>query len=188
MPALPVDPLPRVTTHLVLRRLRLGDLVDFQAYRSDPNVGLYQGWLPMSTDEANAFIREMSIATVGRVDEWMQLGIADRVTDRLIGDIGICVRGGASPHCEIGYSLSADWQGQGLATEAVSTALMLLLDCTEIDRVVAVTDAKNGASMRLLERVGMTLASTEDAVFRGEPCTEHMFVVHRSEVVANRRH
>ena len=163
----------------MLRRFRLADLESFQAYRADPEVGRYQGWVPMSTDAAIVFFNAMSVATFGEVDQWMQIAIADPVTDQLLGDIGICVHGGDDAHGEIGYSIAAAWQQRGLAAEAVRAALALVFECSGIARVVAVTDARNVASLRLLQRVGMTHTSSEDTVFRGESCTEHTFVLSR---------
>ena len=46
------DPLPRHGQRITLRRLSLADLEAFQAYRSDPIVGLYQSWTPLSQDAA----------------------------------------------------------------------------------------------------------------------------------------
>ena len=41
----------------------------------------------------------------------------------------------------------------------------------------ATTDSRNDASIRLLERSGFKRQETRDAVFRGEPCTEHVYVL-----------
>jgi hypothetical protein len=56
------DQLPRFGNGFVLRRLRADDLAEFQAYRRDPELGRYQGWLPVSDEEALAFLREMNAA------------------------------------------------------------------------------------------------------------------------------
>ena len=181
-----VDPLPRRAARVVLRRFRLADLESFQAYRADPEVGRYQGWVPMTTAAAIMFINAMSVATFGEADQWMQIAIADPVTDQLIGDIGICVHGGADAHTEIGYSIAAAWQQQGLGAEAVRAALAMAFECSGIERVVAVTDARNVASVRLLQRIGMTHTSSADAEFRGEPCTERTFILSRSAFQADR--
>lgn len=174
-----VDPLPRRAARVVLRRFRATDVELFQAYRSDPEVGRYQGWLPMTTEAAIVFINTMSVASFGEMDQWMQVAIADPATDQLIGDIGICVHAGDCAHAEIGYSIARAWQGRGLGAEAVRAALALAFDCSGIERVVAVSDARNMASLRLLQRVGMTQVASEDTVFRGEPCTELTFVLSR---------
>lgn len=174
-----LDPLPRQGPRITLRRLRVADLEPFQAYRGDPAVGRFQGWSPMTTSEAVAFLSEMSTAAFGQDGAWFQLGIAERSTDRLIGDLGVCLRSAEDRHAEIGFTLAAEFQGKGLAAEAVREALALLFEETDIARVIAITDARNQASIRLLQRVGMTRNETVSAVFRGEPCEEHVFVLSR---------
>jgi hypothetical protein len=82
------------------------------------------------------------------------LGIADRASNALIGDIGLCVSSGEE-EAEIGFTLCAQAQGLGLATEAVSEAIDLLFEHTAIARVVSITDVRNLPSVRLLERVHM---------------------------------
>lgn len=179
------DPLPRQGPRISLRRLRVADLELFQAYRADPNVGRFQGWSPMSTSEATAFLSDMSTAAFGKDGAWFQIGIAERSTDRLIGDLGVCLRRAEDRYAEIGFTLAAESQGQGLASEAVREALVLLFEQTDVARVIAITDTRNDASIRLLQRVGMTLTETVSAVFRGEPCEEHVFVLSRPEAPHN---
>jgi hypothetical protein len=87
------DPLPIATPRTVLRRLSTDDLHDFQAYRTDPEVGLYQGWVPVLGAQALAFLARMRRAPLFVPGEWAQIGIALRpgaaLETPLIGDIGI---------------------------------------------------------------------------------------------------
>lgn len=175
---MPSDPFPRPATRVVLRRLSPGDLEDFQAYRSDPEVARYQSWSRMSADEASAFLAERGAAPFGRPG-WFQIGIAERSTGRLVGDIGICLQQNSAEPAEIGFTLAAQSQGQGLASEAVREALALLFENTEVAEVLAITDTRNQASMGLLERIGFRRRQTVPAVFRGEPCTEHVYWMRR---------
>jgi RimJ/RimL family protein N-acetyltransferase len=170
------DCLPRSTPRLLLRRLASGDLKDFQAYRHDPEVGRYQGWLPTDDRAAETFLAEMGRIDIFQPGVWFQLGIADRSSGRLIGDIGICVAMDGN-EAEIGFSLCADAQGRGLATEAVREAVALLFEQAGVARVVGITDARNLPSIRLLERVGMRRQQTVAALFRGEPCQEHHYAM-----------
>lgn len=174
------DPLPRAGDRVVLRRLRRDDLRAFQAYRHDPEVGRYQGWSPQPDAEAAAFLGEMAGVAIFPAGDWAQLAIADRATGALIGDVGVCVAadGGSA---EIGFTLARASQGRGLAAEAVGAAIRLVFDRTEVARVVAVTDARNGAAIRLLERLGMRRVASAPATFRGEPCVEHTYVAPRPE-------
>jgi hypothetical protein len=73
----------------VLRRLASSDLADFQAYRHDPALAQFQGWSATSDEEASRFLVRMSAIDLLRPGTWSQLGIADAVTQRLLGDIGL---------------------------------------------------------------------------------------------------
>ena len=174
------DPLPRHGKRTALRRLSTSDLARFQAYRVNPEVGRYQGWSAKSTEEAEAFLAEMAAAPLFVPGEWVQLAIAESGTDHLIGDIGVCVRGGNENSVEIGFTLAPEAQGKGLGSEAVRETIAMLFEFTPVETVIAITDTRNLPSIRLLERVGMRLKETVESAFRGEPCTEHVFEVRRS--------
>lgn len=179
------EPLPLHRARTTLRRLAASDLAAFHAYRSDAEVGRYQGWTPMTREQALAFLVEMSAAPFCIDEDWFQLAIAERASGRLIGDIGICVHGGADPHAEIGFTLAPQAQHRGLATEAVRAAVDMLFAHRAIQRVIGITDARNTASRRLLERVGMSLVQTLETQFRGEPCTELLCELRRPDPIPN---
>ena len=168
------DPLPRLADRIVLRRLALTDLPSFQLYRRDSRVGLYQAWEPQSDLDASLFVTEMSRVPLFPRGQWVQLAIADRVTDVLIGDVGICVAADLET-AEIGFTLSVPAQGRGLGTEAVRSVIDLVFDHAPVGQIVAITDARNQASIRLLQRVGMRRVATTQAIFRGSPCTEYRY-------------
>jgi RimJ/RimL family protein N-acetyltransferase len=163
-----------VTDRIVLRRLAVSDLAEFQAYRHDEDVGRYQGWLAQSDDDAATFLEEKGGSEFFQPGKWFQIGIADRETDALIGDIGLCLSTN-EPEIEFGFSLCRQSQGQGLASEALVSLIGYLRDETKIERLVGITDTRNTASIRLLENLGMQRLRTEKAMFRGAPCEEHVF-------------
>lgn len=172
------EPLPRIGRRIVLRRLCVADLPDFQAYRQDEETGRYQGWTPQADPQASAFLAQMSGAPFLAPDEWIQLGIALRESDALIGDIGIRVAADQAM-AEIGFTLRAQSRGAGLGTEAVREAIGLVFEQAPVARVVGITDARNAASLRLLERAGMRWVETVQSAFRGEPCVEHVYAISR---------
>jgi RimJ/RimL family protein N-acetyltransferase len=167
------DPLPWSGTRVVLRRLRPDDLGPFQAYRHDAEVGRYQGWEPQSDEDARAFIAGMSQAEFGRPGEWLQIAIADATDDGLLGDIGLVVMDASE--AEFGITLAREAQGRGLAEEAARTLVAGLRAHTGLRLLVGITDTRNTASARLLERLGMTLDAEVAADFRGEPCHERHY-------------
>ena len=170
------DLLPRPAERTVLRRLSASDLVDFQAYRQDPEVVRYQGWQAVPDSEAEAFLAAVNTAALLQPGEWSQIGIADRQNNRLIGDIGICLTA-EGDEAEVGFSLHRQAQGKGLAREAVREAIRLVFEQTGANRVVCITDARNLPSIRLLERLGLRKTEELQSLFQGEPCTEYVFAI-----------
>lgn len=157
-----------------LRRLAASDLPAFQAYRTDPEVGRWQGWTPKPDSEALAFLNEMAAIACFQLDQWTQLGIADDTTDELLGDVGIHISDDGR-EAEFGFSLARAAQGRGIASAAVKAAIALVFEQTAAERVHAQTDARNTACIRLLERLGATLIERIDTEFRGEPCVEFRY-------------
>src|SRR6185503_6667165 len=122
-----MDVLPVFTERLILRRLHEKDIEALVAYRSDPEVARYQNWTEVTECEARGLIKSKQQTPFGVLGVWLQIAIALRETDALIGDIGVC----ASPDghiAEIGFTLSAGHQGKGFATEAVRRVIRLLFD------------------------------------------------------------
>jgi RimJ/RimL family protein N-acetyltransferase len=173
------DPLPFFGTGVALRRLSASDLVEFQAYRTDADLGRYQGWSAMSEADALAFLEEMSSVQLFRPGEWAQIAIAEPERLALLGDVGLYLAEDAS-QAEVGFTLARHAQGRGLAAAAVRAAIQLVFEFTAAERVLGVTDARNHASVALLERVGMQRQEERTAVFRGEPCIEYVYAVLRS--------
>ena len=172
------DPLPRSARTLVLRRLARADLPAFQAYRNDEAVGRYQGWSAQTDAQALAFIAAMSGSPLFPRGQWMQLAVADRETNGLVGDIGICVSADGRS-AEVGFTISPRFQQRGLGTEALREAIALILEHSPVMRIVCITDARNTPSIRLLERLPMRRIASAAAVFRGEPCVEHTYAAFR---------
>lgn len=174
------DQLPRAFSGGQLRRFRPSDLEAFQAYRSIPDLGRFQGWSTKSDAEAAAFIDAMSAAPLFQQGDWVQLAISDPSGVQLLGDVGLFLApDGLSG--EIGFTLAPSAQGRGIATHAVRTALALFFESTSVARILGITDTRNTASLRLLDRVGFTYCETRNGVFRGEECVEEIHAVERAK-------
>lgn len=152
-PAHPFQPLE--TARLRIRRFQQQDLVPFMAMRNDPEVARYQGWQALDETAAQAFITEMHTAGLFVPGEWIQLALADRHSDVFIGDCAVQVKADDPRQAEIGFSLTRQAQGQGLATEAIRALLDYLFQAVHIARVMAICDVRNYGSYRLLERLGL---------------------------------
>lgn len=80
----------------------------------------------------------------------------DAITgSRVIGDIAIWLDGTDPTKAEVGWVLDPAAGGHGFASEAAIAVLNMAFDDCELRRVVAQMDARNTASAKLAERIGM---------------------------------
>lgn len=86
--------------------------------------------------------------------------VVDRETGAPIGMCGLLRRAGL-PAPDIGFAFLPEAWGKGHATESAAAVLHHARDVLGFPRVVAIVDADNLASIRVLERLGME---------RGDPC------------------
>ena len=141
-------------TEIRLRRLAPNDLAAFQRYRTDESLARYQGWKVESDAWATDFLEAMHKRRLFYLWHWFQLGICTPAG--LVGDVGILVK---EAEAEIGYTLSGEHHGKGIATTAVQLALYYIFAVSPAWRVLARTHPDNTPSIRLLERVGFALES-----------------------------
>ena len=86
---------------------------------------------------------------------WVILEVA---SGDAIGFVGL--REFAEPvEVELLYGLSPQWWGKGLATEASEVVLNFAFESCDLPRVYAGCDPPNAASIRVIERLGMTFDS-----------------------------
>ena len=148
--------------NVTLRRLSKGDLAVFQAYRNDPDVARYQSWQPMSDEQAIGFLSAVATEPLLQPGQWSQIGIADRPTGTLLGDIGVHVAQDLSA-AEIGITLARASQRAGRATEALGLAITLVLETLPVRKIWLITDDRNQRSIALIRRVGATYSHSETA-------------------------
>ncbi|GLZ36020.1 N-acetyltransferase [Lentzea sp. NBRC 105346] len=137
------------TDRLELRPLTPEDAEACNAYQSLPEITPYIYWEPRSLDETKAWIDRVASSTGADA-----LVMIRSDTGELVGDVGIWSVGDHNG-AEIGYTVHPKHQGQGFATEAVRVALRLGFEERGYHRIVARLDARNDASRKVLERLGL---------------------------------
>lgn len=143
------------TPRLALRNFALTDVDAFVAYHNDPEVVKYQSWsLPYSREKGQAFIREVMDMQALMQGEWMQIAIALKDTNELIGDIGCKLKEEDARQAVIGYRIASPYWRKGYAYEAVQAWLDHLFGDLALHRVVADCDTENAPSYQLLEKLG----------------------------------
>jgi len=169
------------TDRLAIRRFRSEDAVAFAGYRADPDVARYQSWEAYTLEDAHAFIDETATDHPGTPGEWFQFAVADPSSNELLGDVALRVDADDTSRAELGFTMSPAHQGKGYATEAVTRVVAYAFERLGVETVFAVTDARNDASIALLERIGMRRSTTERVRFKQEWCDEHTYEFRREE-------
>jgi len=175
--------LPLDSARLVLRRFSGGDLAAFQAYRNDPEVARFQGWESFSLAEATVFVARQERQEIASPGQWLQLAISLKQTGQLVGDCALKVHAADARQATIGITLCRAFQGQGLATEALSALLEYLFLEANLHRVQADTDPANVRAWRLLERLGMRREAhcLQSLWFKGHWADEYFYAILRQE-------
>lgn len=171
------------TARLRLRHFQDADCTPFMTYRNDPDVARYQSWEGITKSEARAFIQEMKEIQPWEPGEWLQIAIELKETGLLVGDCAVKIAADDERQAEIGYTLSRDYQGRGIASEAVSRVLDYAFVSLGLHRVIAITDCENAPSVALLERLGLRREGHfhQNVWFKGKWGDEYLYAILHEE-------
>lgn len=169
------------TERLICRAFEFSDLAAFTAYRADPEVARYQGWQDYHYRDALALFDELQNTAFDTPGTWMQLALECRQTRVLVGDLALHFID--EQQVEIGFTLASEYQGQGLAREALQALLIYLFDGLGKHRISAITDVKNHAAWGLLERLGFRREAhyRDNIFFKGSWGSEYGYALLASE-------
>ena len=146
---LPALRAPRLT----LRTLIEADVAEVLAVFSDPLVLRYwDGPLITTQQDAMQYIERIHYGFRRR--ELMQWGIADAATDAVIGTCTLTHLSTTHERAEVGFAIRQTRWGQGLGSEAVTTAIDFAFQELGLHRIEADVDPRNERSLRLLDRLG----------------------------------
>ena len=171
------------TERLQIRNLQPSDIDEFYSYRSNPDVTKYQGFDVMTINQVSEFINEHKDKQFGKAGEWVQYGIENKTTQKLIGDCAIKLSLDDIRIAEIGITISPDEQKKGYAREALLGILAFLFNSKGIHRVVETVDAENIASVGLLKSIGFKQEGhfIENIFFKGKWGSEFQFAMLKRE-------
>jgi RimJ/RimL family protein N-acetyltransferase len=145
-------PLPIETSRLRLRPLASEDFAAVHAIfsREDVNRWLYHA------AQSEAEVRDMLERKIAWPRErGVTLAVELRASGELVGQSGLTVGPPEHRQGEIGFVFHPDHHGRGYATEAAEAVLGLAFEHYGLHRVCGRLEARNAASARVLERLGM---------------------------------
>ncbi|MBJ8097768.1 GNAT family N-acetyltransferase [Bacillus cereus group sp. N11] len=140
------------TERLIIRPFKGTDLQDvFAIYNNDDTCKylLHNKWT--HEDMQKRFDQKLA-NNVLTTESILSLAVIYRT--KVVGDLSVWYTD-MKDTVEIGYSFSNEVAGRGLATEAVSSLVCKLFDEFNVHRIQANLDARNTASQKLCERIGM---------------------------------
>ena len=146
------------------------DAAAHYAVFSDPEVTRYWSSGPWTAlDQAREHIAGVLAAYAD--GSGMRLGIELRATGELIGSASLHRFVDASRRCEVGYALARAWWGGGYVSEALRALLNYGFTGLDLNRIEADVDPRNGASARVLEKLGFQKEGfmPERWIVQGEP-------------------
>jgi RimJ/RimL family protein N-acetyltransferase len=147
---------PLMTPRLLLRPYTMNDLEALYDLQSRPEVTRYLYFGSRDREQARVALHTKIAATALKEEgDSLLPAVVHRETGAVIGDVMLRWTSREHRQGEIGYILHPDHHGHGYATEAAEVMLRLGFEELGLHRVVGRLDGRNGASARVLERLGM---------------------------------
>ena len=150
------------TQRLVLRPWRPEDKEPFAAMNADPAVmEFFAATLSRSESDALADTFAAEMAEHGFCP-WAVERRDGAAFGGFIGLHKVPAYLSFAPAVEIGWRLARPWWGRGLATEGAAAALRFGFEALDLDEIVSFTAVVNQRSQRVMQRLGMIRAPSED--------------------------
>jgi RimJ/RimL family protein N-acetyltransferase len=172
--------LPLETDRLLLRPFAPSDFDAMFAIFSRADVATYLYHGAQSEEEVrerlNEKIANREIAEPGDI---LRLAVLLKKNGRVIGDVVLHWHGDQHRQGEIGFVVHPDQHGHGYATEAARVLLKVAFADLELHRVIGKAEARNAASARVMEKLGMRSEAhfVENAFVKDEWQSELVYAI-----------
>ncbi len=149
---------PLETSRLALRPFVEGDFEAMHLLRSDEDVVryLYEG--TRTRDETRDLLtRKIEAHAWTQEGDWLTVAVVERASGLTVGDMSLRWVSERDRTAEVGFIFDPRYQGRGFATEAARALVDWAFTVAGMHRVIGRTEARNTASARVLEKLGMRL-------------------------------
>jgi RimJ/RimL family protein N-acetyltransferase len=171
---------PIETERLRLRPLRSSDFEVMHSYESSPDVVRYLYWgTRTEADTRRALETKIPRTSIREEGDHLALAIETRDDGVMVGDVVLEWVSREHRQGEIGYIIHPDHQRNGYATEACRPLLRIAFEGLGLHRVVGRLEARNVASGRVLEKLGMRREAllVENEWVKGEWQSELIYAI-----------
>jgi len=147
---------PLETERLVLRPFAEDDFDALYRMHADADVARWLYNEPRTPDDTRELLaRKIAGSELRAEDDWMSAAGVAREDGRFVGDVSLHWVSEEHRTGEIGFMFDPAEQGRGYATEAAGAFLRVAFEELGFHRVIGRTEARNIASARVLEKLGM---------------------------------
>ncbi len=143
------------TERLTLRKLSVSDSTDMYEYSKKSIVTKYLLWTEHES-ESRSYNYLCGVSEWYKRGEYFDWAVTLTDSGKMIGTCGFTSFDFEHGRAEVGYVLNPDFWGQGIATEAVSAVIEFAFNELGANRVEAHFIEGNNASLRVMEKCGMT--------------------------------
>ena len=171
---------PLETERLRLRPYEKSDLDAYHAIRSQPEVVRYLYEDPLTLEQARKKLELLvDSRTLDAEDDWLAAAISLRDPGTYLGDVAFHWVSVQHRTGEVGFVLDPRHQGHGYATEAARAMLDWGFGTFGLHRTIGRTEARNAASARVLEKLGMRCEAhlVENEWVKGEWQSELVYAI-----------
>lgn len=179
VPNLPID-----TERLRLRPFTRGDVEAVFDYRRREDVAQFLFDEPMSREScAEAVQARIGQLSLDEDGDKIFLAVERQSDLAMLGEVSLILRSREARQAELGYIFHPLHHGRGYATEAARALLELGFAGAGCHRIYARCDARNVASWKLMERLGMRREAhfREHALLKGAWDEELIYAILEQE-------
>jgi len=142
---------------LILREVEWSDLDDIHSLHSLPEVDEFNTLgIPADKKETERFLASLIDDKQTQPRKRYSWVIVERSSDKFVGVVGLNLSADKFRLGEIYYKLMPISWGKGYATEAAKAVVRFGFEELELHRIEAGVATENKASIRVLEKLGMT--------------------------------
>ena len=171
---------PLETERLQLRPFEPGDLDELTTIQSREDVSRYLYWRPRTRAEVLEDLqRRYAWTSLKAEGDALRLAVRRKGSDALLGDVCLIWVSEIHGQGEVGFVMHPAHHGQGYAGEAAGEMLRIGFEQLGLHRIVGRCDARNTASSRLMERLGMRREAhlVQNELVKGEWCDELVYAM-----------
>lgn len=151
------------TERFIIRQWKFDDVTALWKIMSDSRVHRYTGDSPWTMERATEYIQYMMERNFRTLDIFHGACIL-KESQALIGFTGLNPYLPKQP--EIEWQFGVPYWGNGYATEIGKAVIASAFAATDIEAIYGMANPQNRASMRVMEKIGMTCLGLQ--FFRGE--------------------